>query len=159
MEKRLLLLGLLRHEEMHGYQLNEMLPQDNGLALIPFSKANAYKLLKKMEMDGWVIHHKEQEGNRPPRRVYRITADGEEAFQKVLRNQVAAYPPSIFPHVVSLDFIRQLPADEAINLLQIRRNKILGLQKNINDVPKEIRKEHLSLDYLHQHYCQTSLVG
>ena len=34
-----------------------------------------------MEQDGWVTFREEQEGNRPPRRVYKITPEGATAFQ------------------------------------------------------------------------------
>ena len=43
MEKKLLLLGLLRSQEMHGYQINDVLAQGAGMSIV-LSKANAYKL-------------------------------------------------------------------------------------------------------------------
>ena len=61
MEKKLLLLGLLRRQEMHGYQLNEFI--DNNLALCTdLKKPTAYYLLDQMSKDGWISAEAEQEG-------------------------------------------------------------------------------------------------
>ncbi len=76
MERELLLLGLLRGQEMHGYQLNEIISRVNRY--IELKKATVYFLLDKMDNSGWIKRTDEQEGNRPPRRVYHLTAEGED---------------------------------------------------------------------------------
>ena len=65
MEKKLLLLGTLRIHEMHGYQLNELLAQSVGMP-IKLTRPNAYKLLNKMEQDGWIrlAHFTDVDGNQ-----------------------------------------------------------------------------------------------
>ena len=62
MEKKLLLLGVLRGQDMHGYQLSHHLGHGGGMA-VTLTKSNAYKLLGKMEEDGWVTHHEEREAS------------------------------------------------------------------------------------------------
>ena len=118
MEKKLLLLSLLRDHEMHGYQLSEMLGQRVGIP-INLTKSNAYKLLNKMEQDSWITYREEQEGNRPPRRVYTITDDGEAVFQQMLRESLATYIAPEFPSTVAFNFLGLLPTDEAVALLQL----------------------------------------
>ena len=152
MEKSLLLLGLLRGQDMHGYQLNEMLAHGAGGA-ITLSKANAYRLLKKMEEDGWVTYHEEQEGNRPPRRVYSITAEGEAAFGRLLRESLARYTPAEFPAAVAFDFLSETPAEEAAALLQQRRAEIEALYAELDAYPEDIKNHHLTLTYLLRHYA------
>ena len=66
-ERELLLLGLLRKREMHGYQLSEFMETHVGI-FFDLKKATAYNLLGKMEGKGWVRSREEQEGKRPPRR-------------------------------------------------------------------------------------------
>jgi DNA-binding PadR family transcriptional regulator len=151
MEKKLLLLGLLRSQEMHGYQLNDHLAQGPGMA-ITLSKPNAYKLLKTMEADDWVTSHEEREGNRPIRRVYSVTPDGEAAFQQLLRESLVAYPISEFPSVVALNFLHELSPQEAVALLQQRRQKVEDHFHELDAVPEEIREHHLSHEYLYRHY-------
>ena len=72
MERKLLLLGLLRQQEMHGYQLYEFV--DRYLSTCTdMKKSTAYFLLNKMGQDDWIAEEVSQEGSRPPRRVYRLT--------------------------------------------------------------------------------------
>ena len=123
MEKKLLILGVLRSQEMHGYQLSEHLDHNVGMA-ITLKKSNAYKLLNKMEEDGWVTYHEEREGNGPPRRVYAITPEGKAAFQHMLRKSLAAYPSPEFPAVIALNHLDALPPDEAVSLLGQRRQEV-----------------------------------
>ena len=131
MDRKLLLLGLLRNQEMHGYRLNEHLGANAGMA-ITLKKSTAYNLLNKMEKDGWISHHEEREGNRPPRRVYTITAEGEAAFQRILRKRLALYPTPQLPCLISLSFLDVLPKDEALSLLQERRQQIASLLEEVH---------------------------
>jgi len=123
MERKLLLLGLLRNQEMHGYQLNEVIDSHLGTTVF-LKKSTAYDLLKKMAEDGWITSTEEHVGNRPPRRVYAITPAGEQAFQHLLRECLATYKPAEFPNDISLAFLDAIPADEALSLLQQRRRMV-----------------------------------
>ena len=123
MEREVLLLGLLRSHEMHGYQVNELIDRHLG-ASIQLTKPTAYRLLGKMERDGWITCREQREGNRPPRRVYAITAKGEAAFQRLLRESLGNYRPAELRSDVSLAFLDQLPMEEALPLLGNRRAEI-----------------------------------
>lgn len=120
MERELLLLGLLRSQDMHGYQLHEAVDTHLGMG-VQLTKPTAYRLLSNMAEDGWVTSWEEQEGNRPPRRVYAITPRGEVAFQRLLRENLANYQPSDFTCHIGLAFLDELSAEEALPLLQRRR--------------------------------------
>lgn len=151
MEKKLLLLGLLRNHEMHGYQLNEMLGESVGIS-IRLTRPNAYKLLNNMEQDGWVTYREEQEGNRPPRRVYTVTEEGEFAFQQMLRDSLASYSVPEFPSTVAFNFLELLPADESVALLQQRREKVVTHFNAVAEMPTEMREMHPGIVYLFRFY-------
>lgn len=151
MEKQLLILGVLRDQEMHGYQLNEHLGQDVGAA-INLKKSNAYKLLSKMEEQGWVTAHEEREGNRPPRRVYTITPEGEAAFQHMLRESLVTYPTPEFPSLVALNYLDAIPQNEAASLLQQRQERIETRFREVDVIPAHVRSLHLGIEYLHRYY-------
>ena len=123
MERELLLLGLLRHEDMHGYQLHEFINRDLAYCT-DLKKATAYNLLKKMADEGWVTETEAQEGNRPPRKVYQITAAGEAVFQRLLRENLAGHTLMRLPDGVGLAFIEAIPPQEAAALLEARRSAI-----------------------------------
>ncbi len=152
MEKRLLLLGLLLSHGMHGYHLNEVLQHNAGIP-ITLKKSNAYKLLSDMETDGWVTHQKEQEGNRPPRRVYTVTKEGGAAFYRLLRKNLSTCPTPEFPGVVGLDFVYALPVKEIVALLDQRHQAIEAKFKQLDEVSEEIRQSHLAVEYLHHYYA------
>ena len=152
MEKKLLLLGLLLSHGMHGYQLNEMLQHSPGTP-ITLKKSNAYKLLSDMEKDGWVTHTQEQDGNRPPRRVYSVSEDGKAAFYRLLRENLSSQPSPDFPGVVGLDFLYLLPLEEAAGLLETRLKLVKEKFQQLDDIDIEMRQSHLSTEYLHNYYA------
>ncbi len=121
-ERKLLLLGLLRQTEMHGYMLNAHLDCTVPISL---KKPTAYNLLERMEKDGWVQHRDEPTGDRP-RRVFAVTEAGEHAFQDLLRQQLGAFTPDELPGLVSMSLLDALPAPEATQLLKQRRAALEG---------------------------------
>lgn len=122
-ERELLLLGLLRGREMHGYQLSEFLETHLGM-FFELKKATAYNLLGKMEEVGWVISREEKEGRRPIRRVFAITPKGESAFQRLLRKLLPKYQYPAFPANVPVLFLDALPPEEQTDLLRERRGGV-----------------------------------
>jgi len=152
MEKKLLLLGVLRDHDMHGYQLNEILRQDAGIGMT-LKKANAYRLLNQMATDGWVTYREEREGNRPPRRVYTIAPAGEAAFQRLLRESLVGYPAPQMPSVIAYNYLNELPVDEAVALLRERRQIVNKRFHQLEDAPREMLQTHLGMVYLHRFYA------
>ncbi len=72
------LLLLLHHGPAHGYTLLEQL-DEFGLAHVDPSAI--YRMLRDMEAKGWVTSVWDEERSQgPPRRVYRITAQGDEVL-------------------------------------------------------------------------------
>jgi DNA-binding PadR family transcriptional regulator len=123
MERELLLLGLVRQSGMHGYKIIEFI--ENDLAMSSnLKKPTAYFLLDKMAQNGWISSVEEREGNRPPRRIYQITDEGEAEFQKLLRAFLAQYEPVKFSGDIALAFADGLPQSELLELLQQRRNAL-----------------------------------
>ena len=126
MERKLLLLGMLRIQDMHGYQLNEMIDAhvEAGFHL---KKPTMYKLLNNMVDDGWLTCTTQKKGNYPTRRVYSLTPEGESAFVQLLRDNLGAYTPAEYRCNVGLLFMDVLPTDEKLALLQQRRERIKAL--------------------------------
>jgi len=152
MEKKLLLLGILRKQDMHGYLLNHMLDQDVTMP-ITLKKSNAYKILKTMEADGWITQREERHGNRPFRQVYSITKKGSKAFDNLVRKNLADYPGPEFPSLVAYKYLEGLSARESLELLEDRREKIASRLEEINSAIPNIRDirtakkdEHTQID-------------
>ncbi len=155
MEKKLLLLGLLRRQEMHGYQLNEFI--DNNLSLCTdLKKPTAYYLLDRMSKDGWISSELEQEGNRPPRKVYCLTNSGELVFQRLLRENLALYTPINFPGDIGLAFMDWMLPGEALPLLEKQKLQIQSRLDEIDLIPAHAGS--LGLIFSHQiHHLKAEL--
>lgn len=127
MERKLLLLGLLRQHDMYGYQINDLIDAHLGTS-IHITKPTAYRLLHKMTEDGLVSFHEETVGNRPPRRIYAITSQGEVDFQKILKESLSAFKPAEQPSSISLAFLDTLPPEEVLPLLEKRRATVITMR-------------------------------
>ena len=122
-QHKLLLLGILRRQQMHGYQLFEYI--DQGLSVCTdLTRPTAYYLLNKMAEDGWVSEEQMQEGNRPVRKVYQLTSLGEREYQRLLRENLSSFQPISFAGDVGLAMLDQLSSAEAVTLLQKRRESL-----------------------------------
>ena len=132
MERKLLLLGLLRQNEMYGYQINEMI--DTHLSTsIHLTKPTAYRILQNMAVEGLISSREEKEGNRPTRRVYAITPKGENEFQERINESLSNYIPSENVSAISLAFLDTLPIEDAISHLEKRQSAIENLLHPILD--------------------------
>ena len=130
MARKLLLLGLLRMQEMHGYQINELIDAHLGTS-VQIKKPTVYKLLGAMVDDGWIDYHEEKEGNYPTRRVYSITTEGEEAFHHLLRQNLANYRPISYHSSIGFVYLDALPGEEAAALLGARRAEVESFRDKI----------------------------
>lgn len=123
MDRELLLLGILRREAMHGYRLVEIIETELR-ACTDLKKPTAYFLLGKLARAGLITRTRTREGKRPPKWVYRLTPKGEEAFQSLLRQNLAAFNPPKYPGSVGLAFLRALAPEEWRSLLSQRLQAI-----------------------------------
>ncbi|MFN8492662.1 MAG: PadR family transcriptional regulator [Caldilineaceae bacterium] len=146
MDRKLLLLGLLRQMDMHGYRLAEFIERDLTLCT-NLKKPTAYFLLDKMVKQGWITQHQEQEGNRPLRRVYKITAEGEAQFQRLLRENLAAHTSATFVGDVGLAFVEALDQAEARTLLMQRRRALATDLDAARAVPKHAGSWQLLIEH------------
>lgn len=145
-DKSLLLLGILRHQKRHAYALNELLKMP-GYS-IRIGRGNAYQLLEKLERDGFITSAETKKGRRPVRRVYRITAAGEEAFDNMLRDRLARFTPTQHPDGVSLNFLDSLPWSEVLPLLEARLEGLADHRAELDMLYQDVRADHPGLDYL-----------
>ena len=118
-ERALLLLGILRGQSQHGYQINELIERDLA-HVTDMKKPTAYALLDRLEQSGAVSVHTEREGARPPRKVYAITPAGEARFLELLRANLAEADRVASAGDVGLMFLDALPREEGLELLRSR---------------------------------------
>ena len=71
------LLLLLHRGSSHGYNLRDEL-KEFGFAEAPVDPSVVYRALREMEAQGLVASAWDTEGSGPPRRVYQLTAQGNQ---------------------------------------------------------------------------------
>ena len=123
MERQLLLLGLLLRQEMHAYGLNEVIEEKMHFC-IDLKKPTAYYTLDKLATEGLTQVKVVQKGNRPPRRVYRITEAGKRRFFDLLRQNLKTYTQTFHATDIGIAFLDQLPAAEVSEYLREKRGRI-----------------------------------
>jgi len=138
MNRELLLLGLLRQQQMHGYELHEFI-NTRLTTCTDLKKSAAYYLLKKMETDGWLEQETTRQGNRPPRQVYRLTPAGEAVFQRLLREHLGRHHRVHLTDDISLAFLDALPPDEALALLRKRRTSLQADLERAEQAPGHLQ--------------------
>lgn len=75
------LLGFLRRRPMHGYQIHRQLSDPAGLGLVwRLKQSQLYALLAKLEGEGYITARLRTQDARPPRKVFRLTRAGRDAF-------------------------------------------------------------------------------
>ncbi|MBN2799142.1 MAG: helix-turn-helix transcriptional regulator [Deltaproteobacteria bacterium] len=126
--RRLLLLGVLHHAGMHGYQLHAHIAE-NGL--IGLRRPAAYALLDGMVGRGWLSTREETVDGRT-RQIHQLTPAGEEALLHLVRTQLGQDEPPDLPNLVSLGLLDLLPADEAAQLLRQRREELLSALERLS---------------------------
>src|SRR5512135_3264845 len=123
MEHTLLVLGLLKLQQMHGYQLSDLI--DRRLKYITdLKKPTLYHLLAKLEKEGEVIKSVSREGNRPERYTYRLTPRGVEHFRQLLSENLADTHTTYFEDDIGLLFLKELPGPKARAYLERKRTAV-----------------------------------
>jgi len=150
MNRELLLLGLIRQSEMHGYRIIEFIERDLAMCT-DLKKPTAYFLLDKMAKNGWISWTEERDGNRPPRRIYQITPEGEGQFQILLRESLAHYEPVKFSDDIALAFSEALSVTEQQELLSRRYQVLLALVEAVRSIPFHPGMAQLAIDHQRMH--------
>lgn len=152
MERELLLLGLLRQQEQHGYRLMEFI-ETNLATCTDLKKSTAYFLLDKMAQRGWVTASQVQAGKRPRRQVYSITPAGEQVFAQMLQENLQDFVLTTFPGDIGLIFLSALPQPEALALLETRLQNLRLYLEQLAAAPQHSGSAQLLIEHqlLHLH--------
>jgi DNA-binding PadR family transcriptional regulator len=120
MSTRLVILGLLRDQPLHGYEIKQIIEEHMGdWTSIAFG--SIYFALGKLSEEGLIeMAATEKKGNRPSRSVYQITEAGRSEFIRLLKEVWSEPERQYFALDVGLAFMNALPADEITGYLHKR---------------------------------------
>jgi PadR family transcriptional regulator, regulatory protein AphA len=84
------LLGFVRQQPLHGYEIAQRLAATAELGLAWYWKqSQVYAELGRLEEEGYLTSVVEAQGLRPPRKVFQLTAQGAAAFADWITSPVA----------------------------------------------------------------------
>lgn len=112
----LAILGLLREQPRHGYELRRQL-SDLGFWSVSFG--SLYPALRRLEKQSLIVT-KDQSGRR---KSYRITMSGQEHLQELLEDDTAVKDDDR-SFSLRLAFFRYLEPDARIEVLERRRDHL-----------------------------------
>lgn len=112
----LAILGLLREQPRHGYELRRQL-SDLGFWSVSFG--SLYPALRRLEKQSFIVT-KDQSGRR---KSYRITMTGQEHLQELLEDDTAVKDDDR-SFSLRLAFFRYLEPDARIEVLERRRDHL-----------------------------------
>ncbi len=115
------ILGLLTLSPMTGYDLKNQSFDASIGHFWPADQAQIYRTLDKMAEQGWVESHTEFQEDRPNRKVYSITSEGQVELKRWLPS-FQPLPPYREPFLIQLFFAGDLSNDEIIVLLEAQRD-------------------------------------
>ncbi|CAA9459711.1 MAG: Transcriptional regulator, PadR family [uncultured Rubrobacteraceae bacterium] len=124
---RLLVLGAVREAgAIHGYDLRRELLSWGADEWASVSPGSIYNALNTLVREGMLeVVGTDRRGSRPERTTYRLTAEGEEEFRGLLRDNLRRSSPPNHPLLAGLAFLPFLPRDE---LAQAMKDRADGLQ-------------------------------
>src|SRR5918911_4357714 len=133
---RVLVLGVLLKQPMHGYEVRRELESWNAEQWANLAYGSIYFSLAKMAEERLVeVVSTDERGSRPARTVYAITEQGREHFARMLRELWWEYRPAIDPFRVALTFMDCLPREEVLAAL---RHRAGGLRSTLDAFPYAI---------------------
>ena len=71
------ILNLLAHNQLHGYEIVQILKQSRGLRI---HEGNIYPILARLKADGLVTSHKQSSPEGPPRKYFKLTEQGRKTL-------------------------------------------------------------------------------
>jgi DNA-binding PadR family transcriptional regulator len=140
MSTRLVILGILRGQPLHGYEIKQVIEEHMGdWTSIAFG--SIYFALARLTEEGLVEKAgTEQEGGRPSRTIYRITPAGQEEFLRLLRAVWREPERHYYAIDLGLAFMEALPLQEIKEYL---RQRVAALEKTVDHV-EEHQTEQLA---------------
>ena len=139
---RLLVLGVVRiFQPVHGYDVRRELLSWRAEEWANVSPGSIYNALKSLTKDGLLeVAGAGQVGGRPERTTYRLTADGEEEFMRLLRDTWWNVRPPLDPLLPAVSFLWAMDREELMQALMHRVRQIEGMRRHGKFAEAAMRK-------------------
>lgn len=155
----LAILGFLIEKEKHGYEINKIVSDESGFGAIYSIKiGRLYSILNKLEESNLVHSRLDTTGVRPPKKVYRITKEGEHKFKNWLVTPEKHGRDMRINLLMKLFFLEELPK---ICDKDILANQINECQEWLEKISKEIKnlKNDEKIQFIVKEFRKSQIEG
>ena len=136
---KLVILGLLKEQPMHGYQINREIKRRSMDVWANINMVSIYNTLKRHADEACITSKKERTGKMPVRKVYTITEKGikeltgfeEDGLSRIIKHNNVVF-------LLSVGFMTNIPREKTLTVLKEREKKI----KSILSEVKELHQVH-----------------
>lgn len=156
-------LGLLGLRPMHGYEMARLFADDDLVSVCPVEQSLLYTYLRNLEERGLVRWDERRVGNRPPRKLFELTASGREELDRWLKLPVGRIREIRIDFLLKVYFLHQtdevaeraLVADQ-IHVCERYQAELTRSLKSRTGFPRLIARSKLSaaaatLDWLREY--------
>ena len=149
----LVLLGLIKQKSQSAYDIKKNIEYRDIPRWVKISEQSIYK--KVLQLEEYIVSHKEKEGNMPDKAIYTITNKGNDYFNKLM-NDISNSDVSLYLDFNVIITNLDLVDDEQKQILVSNiKSKILELKELLNErrshrqhipnVGKQMFKQQLAL--------------
>lgn len=130
---RLLVLGVVRSRQpVHGYDLRRELMSWKVDMWAGVKSGSIYHALTKMAAEGLLEPvDTDRVGGRPARTRYRLTAEGEREYQRLLHQELWHVHGPVDPFQVAFALVWDVPPAEAAAALRHRAGQLRGMCEGV----------------------------
>lgn len=120
------LLGFVRQQPMHGYEIHQRLLASAELGMVwSIKQSLLYAHLTRLEQDGLLISRRDQQGQKVSRKILQLTAVGEAAFLNWVRSPVDHGRDFRLEFLAKIYFSRQESTAIALELVARQRRAMM----------------------------------
>ena len=145
------ILGFLEVGPRTGYDLKKRFDRSIS-GFWPADQSRIYRTLDRLQERGWVTQEIIAQADRPDRKPYNITEEGRDAFHRWMQ-ECQSGPPRRNPFLVQLFFAGLLSDEEAIRLLEAKRERVLAVLASFPEryrlAPEYEHDEPERVDFFH----------
>lgn len=166
MSDKFAILGMLKDEDLHGYEISRRLKNLEGFWYI--FPGNLYRALNSLESEGFIVAKELEEHQGKFRKIYRITEEGRKSFADWI-SQPAKPPRTRHEAYLKIWLAREDEEKVRVQLEQIRdySREILQTFENAGDLPMDtylgwmldVGMKHVKLDLEWSEKCLTRLTA
>lgn len=153
-QQELILLGLLKENPKHGYEIKRKIKEILSL-FAGVNLKSIYYPLKILERKGLVEKHISRLGKRPQRFIYSLTPKGNDRFCQLLYKSFLNFKRPQFSLDLSLYFLHYIKPSIAKRRLRARKLILKRLSRGLKQMINSLKNEKFpSLIYILEHNLQ-----